>query len=160
MTIVAGVVTKDDICMVADCRLSIVDHRGQLHAARDVCQKLIVANGWSLVGFAGDLCLGRDLLRCTVNRIRATPHTDARWLRSDDAILDFIQKSVRLHRREKADHRPCQRRRVDLMIGWLDYGQFPMAPNMEVISISSPQLTVKRLTFGIDVIGSGIVVED
>src|SRR4051794_13636221 len=109
MTIIFGVVTDTEICMMADCRLSSTAGK-RVVALRDVCQKLIVANGWSMVGFAGDLCLGRDLLRCVVNRIRATPPTDARWLRSDEAILDFIRKSVRLHVREVADHRPCQRR--------------------------------------------------
>ena len=51
MTIVFGVVTDTEICMMADCRLSSAVGN-QVTPIRDVCQKLIVANGWSMVGFA------------------------------------------------------------------------------------------------------------
>jgi hypothetical protein len=62
MTVVAAVSTGAEICVVADCRLSIVDDKRRLLVAQDVCQKLIAANTWSIVGFSGDLCLARILL--------------------------------------------------------------------------------------------------
>ena len=85
MTIIQAVMTGAEVCLLADCRLSSIDADGNPIAyrpgailARDVCQKLVVADGRAVVGFAGDLCLARDLLRGVVNRIRQDP--DARCL--------------------------------------------------------------------------------
>ena len=91
MTIIQAVMSGAEVCLLADCRLSPIDARGNPIAYRpgailacDVCQKLVVADGRAVVGFAGDLCLARDLLRGVVNRIRQDPDGAAAWLRSDE----------------------------------------------------------------------------
>lgn len=49
-TVFAGAV------VIADSRLTGYSKRGDPYPYRDVCQKLLLANGWSIVGFAGLLC--------------------------------------------------------------------------------------------------------
>lgn len=116
MTIVAAVSTTFDAVMVADCRLSMVDPQGRLIVARDICQKLFVPNGWSVLAFAGDLCLGRTLIRGVFSRLQTTDPFHSDWLRDDREILSFIAEGIARHSREKADHSQCRRKTVQLLI--------------------------------------------
>src|SRR3712207_3579298 len=63
MTVVAGVSTLTEAFVVADTRLSAgQDAQGRPLVVRDFCQKLVSPNAWSLIGFAGQLCLARYLM--------------------------------------------------------------------------------------------------
>jgi hypothetical protein len=83
VTVVAGVAFRSEALLLADTRLAAEDSEGRPLVLRDVCQKLIIANGWSVAGFAGDLCLARHLLRGVVNRLRESTPDAADWLQED-----------------------------------------------------------------------------
>lgn len=166
MTIVAGISSDDfEAVVVADSRLSTADEHGNPLIVRDICQKLIVANGWSIVGFAGHLCLARQLLGMVMNRLKATPYSALDWLKDDEQLLRFISGGIHRHVREKADHRPCQTEPVELMIAWMDYTQ-RVLPNengpgevlaaTEIVVLRTPEMRVRRTRFGSDIIGAGM----
>src|SRR5262245_59863754 len=98
MTIIQAVMTGAEICLLADCRLTPIDANGNtieyrpgVVLGRDVCQKLFVADGRAIVGFAGDLCLARYLLGGVINRISKNTERGTAFLRSDDAIREFLR---------------------------------------------------------------------
>ena len=62
MTIVVGFSDTVEAIVIADSRLGTYDQYGDLRVQRDICQKLVAANAWSVVGFAGDLCLASFLI--------------------------------------------------------------------------------------------------
>jgi hypothetical protein len=68
MTLVAALNREFDLSIVADARLSTIDARGQVETARNVCQKVMLANAWSPIALPGDLCLGRFLLNGVLPR--------------------------------------------------------------------------------------------
>jgi hypothetical protein len=177
MTIIQAVMTGAEICLLADCRLSSVDAYGNpieyqpgAILARDVCQKLFVADGRAVIGFAGDLCLARDLIRGVLNRIRNDSGGAAGWLRSDDAIRAFLRDGVNLHVQGRPTHARCRHARVDLLIAWIDHEQSMFGrprgeeeefyPWMGTISIELPTLGIRRRPMGVQVIGSGEVIRD
>ena len=167
MTIVVGVSSIFDAVVVADCRLSYGMATGEM-IRRDVCQKLVVANGWSVVGLAGHLCLARHLLNGTVNRLRETPPEDPAWLKDDDLLTAFFAEGRRNHARFGPRHRACQDQKARLLIAWMDYSRSvwepapgsadgPLVPGAEVVVVRSPELDVKRTRLGLDVIGLPVI---
>ncbi len=168
MTIIVGVSSGQDISLLADCRLSGTDARGRVIVRRDVCQKLVAVNEWSVIGFSGHLCLARHLLRGFVSRLSATPVDAPDWLRNNDEVLSFLRQGVEMHAkvRMNADHRPCQMRPVELLIAWVDHAQTffgesrqpgdpATAPRMETLVIRSPQMELERRPLELQIIGSG-----
>jgi hypothetical protein len=178
MTIIQAVMTGAEVCLLADCRLAPIDAKGSpipympgTILARDVCQKLFVADGRAVVGFAGDLCLARDLIRGILNRIRQDPDTSAAWLRSDDAIRDYIRGGVSHHLQRHPSHVRCRSDRIELLIAWVDQKRSMFGrtqeeeaeaffPWMGTISIQLPSLAIRRRAVGIEVIGSGEVIRE
>lgn len=169
MTIVAGVSSSFDSVVLADSRLARVDDRGNLVVARDICQKLIVANSWSLIGFAGHLCLARHVLATLVARLRDTPIDAPDWLRDDEELLGFIRSAIDSHVREVADHRPCQHQPIELLVAWVDHtrsiiagdhkpGDDRFIPGTELIAMQSPTMAIRRTRLGFDIIGSGAII--
>jgi hypothetical protein len=156
VTIVLGAVTDTEICMLADSRITWTSTSGPILNTRDVVQKLFVPQGgWSLLGWAGNLCLARDIVRALFNRLNATEAKNPQWLRSDDTIKKFVRSCIALHADGKPNHKVCQRKSVQFMIAWLDYGKNPFSQDMEVLTIHSPGLSVRRTSLGVDIIGSG-----
>lgn len=160
MTIVSAIATDAELCMLADSRITWTNQTG-ISSIRDVCQKLFVLKkGWGLLGWAGDLCLGRDLVRAFFNRLNATDPGNPAWLRSDDTIKTFLRDCAAHHADGRLQHKPCQQRVVQLMFGWMDYGRNPFTPPIEVLSVSMPAMSIRRTGFGVDVIGSGEAILD
>ncbi len=172
MTIVQAVMTGNEILLLADCRLSTVDRFGRPIRdkkegilARDVCQKLIVADGRAVIGFAGNLCLARDLANTFGNRIRMEPEKVGPFLRSDEAIKKFAQWLVDRHLRQHPQHQSCRRTPVEIMIAWVDYEQSIFGkprvegedfyPWMGTIVVTMPGCVIRRLPMGVEIIGSG-----
>ena len=152
VTIILGVSTGADIVFLADSRMSGMDTRGRIVVRQDVCQKLVMPNAWSLIGFTGHLCPARHLLRAFGNRLRATPLEAPDWLRDDDRVLGFLRSEVRAHAklRLNSDHRSCLPQPTELLIAWVDHtrsslGELraPHDPNtsvrMELLAIRSPR---------------------
>ncbi len=160
MTIAVGAVTFSEICVLADSRISWSDHAGNVLNARDVAQKLLCPNGWSLIAWAGNLCLARDVLRTLFKKVKETDPFYPDWLRDNNAIRDFLKQAIGLHGKRRARHKKCERETIQFMIAWIDYGINPFSRPMEVITITSPGLKISRTTFGIDVIGSGNIILD
>ncbi len=136
---------------------------------RDICQKLVPANGWSLVGFAGDLCLGRHLLNGIVTRLQNTEPNAANWLKDNQELKEFVREGTYFHAWQKADHIPCQSEGVALLIAWMDYSRSiidddleareqTFVPGTEIVVIQTPGITVSRIQMGLDIIGSGAVI--
>ena len=161
VTIVMGLAANDAIYMLADSRITWTNERDEVSNTRDVCQKLFQAKvGWCLLGWAGHLCLGRDLVRATFNRLNATDPLHPDWLRSDDAIRKLIRDCRALHAEGRPNHKACRQQAVQLMIGWMDYGRNPFTQSTELLSISSPSMAIQRTEFGVDIIGSGDKILD
>lgn len=169
MTIVAAVSTTFDAVVIADCRLSGVDAQDRLIVARDICQKLFVPNGWSVLAFAGDLCLGRTLIRGVFSRLQTTDPFHSDWLRDDREILSFIAEGIARHSRVKADHSQCRRKTVQLLIAWVDYtrsiiegdhnpGDESFVPGTQLIVVETPSMTVQHRGWGLEIIGTGKVI--
>jgi hypothetical protein len=166
VTIVAGVSTTFDAVIVADSRLSVTDPNNRPKVVRDICQNIAVANGWSLARFAGDLCLGRDLLGWIVRRLRDTPADSPNWLRDDELLRRFIEFCIGTHMRNPANHKACRRKPTAILVAWMDYsrsivgndlkpGDELWTPGTEIVVIRMPSVTIERIRWGIGVIGSG-----
>lgn len=165
MTIVVAISRTGDASVIADCRLSWPSPTGET-IRRDVCQKLVVANGWSVVGIAGNLCMARHHLNGVVNRLRETEARAPDWLKDDDLLKDFIAQGCRNHaRRWGAGHEVCAEQAATLIIAWMDWSRSivspapgsddaPFVPGTEIIVVRSPELEVRRTRMGLDVIGT------
>lgn len=175
VTIIVSVNTLSEILLLADTRLSGMGNGGKIVVRQDVCQKLIVPNNWSVVGFAGQLCLARHVLRGFGNRLRATSQDSPDWLRDDIEVLRFFKSSVKSHGKMRSgkgtDHRECERSKVEILISWIDIGRdfsgkqrssadskYP--PRLETIVLSSPPFQIERYSAGVQVIGSGSVISE
>jgi hypothetical protein len=171
MTAVVAFHTGPDIVLMADCRISAEAH-GRVVVKHDVCQKLVVVDGSCVVGWAGDLCLARHLLRSFVNRIRDTPEADRAWLRSDVEVLSFLNREVLAHEtmRIRGNHKQCKKRPVELLIAWVDHARRPNAdpldvarptnfPRLEVVSVRSPRMEIRRRTKGVHIIETGAAID-
>lgn len=165
MTIVAGVSSVFDTVVLADCRLSYPSPTGVL-LKRDVCQKLVGANGWSVVGFAGQLCIARHLLNGIVNRLRDTDPQRPDWLQNDESLKEFVANGRSNHAaRWGPGHEACQDAKARLLIAWMDYSRSifapgpgandaPFVPGTEIVVVRSPELDVRRTRLGLDIIGT------
>lgn len=161
--------------VIADSRLTGYSKRGDPYPYRDVCQKLLLANGWSIVGFAGLLCPARYIMGGIVQRLRSYADADAdrwsqdeslHWLRDDDHLRAFVTWGLREHSKLGGHHLSvCLSRRAEVSIVWVDFKtpadlkpdqQF--WPGTHVVTISTPDLAVRRTEIGVDVIGSGAVI--
>jgi hypothetical protein len=173
MTIVVSVNTLSEVLLLADTRLSGASSNGQVVVQQDVCQKLFAPNQWCMMGFAGQLCMARHLLRGFLGRLRATPKGSPDWLRNDHDVLAFLQQGVESHGKmrigKSADHQQCKRAVVELVIAWVDHGRdfagharspldLEKPPWMETITMRSPAFEVRRQPVGVQVIGSGSTV--
>lgn len=165
MTIVAGVSSTFDAVVLADCRLSYPSPTGE-SLKRDVCQKLVSANGWSVVGFAGQLCIARHLLNGIVNRLRETDPQRPDWLQDDGLLKEFVANGRSNHAaRWGPGHEACQNAKARLLIAWMDYSRSIMAPTLgaddapfvpgtEIVIVRSPEMDVTRTRMGLDIIGT------
>lgn len=177
MTIVQAVMTGAEICLLADCRLSSVNRYGKPIRdkkegilARDVCQKLIVADGRAVIGFAGSLCLAREMANAFGNLIRKEPDRAGAFLRSDEAIQRFAQGTVDHHLMRHLRHQDCNRARVEIMIAWVDHEQSmsgsprvdgeTFCPWMGTIVFTMPGCVIRRRPIGVEIIGSGDHIRD
>lgn len=177
MTIVQAVMTGAEICLLADCRLSTVDQWGRPIRdkkegilARDVCQKLIVADGRAVIGWAGSLCLARELVNAFCNRIRIEPERAGAFLRSNEAIKKFARQTVDFHLGRHPSHQACRRAPVEIMIAWIDheqsmFGKPPVEgetffPWMGAIVFTMPGCVIRRSPVGVEIIGSGGHIRD
>ncbi len=173
MTIVVSVNTLSEILLLADTRLSGASPNGQIVVQQDVCQKLFTPNEWCMMGFAGQLCMARHLLRGFLGRLRATPMESPEWLRNDDEVLAFLRQGVESHGKmrisKSVDHRQCKQSAVELLIAWVDHGRDFMGharspldldkpPLMETITMRSPEFVIRRQAVGVQVIGSGSTI--
>jgi hypothetical protein len=152
-----------DAFVLADCRLTYRSNSGAVY--RDGCQKMVVANAWSVVAFAGDLCLGRHLLNGVVSRLRETPFDDARWLADDSELLRFVEAGMTNHLLLGPEHIDCRRYSAALMIVWMDHstrvspdGANMFPPVSQIVVVGTPELSCRRKHRGLDVIGSGSIV--
>src|SRR5215213_1558771 len=170
MTAVIAFNTGPDIVLMADCRLTAVQN-GRVVVKHDVCQKLVQVDGSCMIGWAGDLCLARHLLRAFAARIRDSPG-DREWLRRDDEVLSFLRRSVQSHEtvRIGRNHRHSKKRPTELLIAWVDHARSPDPdpldvarprnfPRLEVVSVRSPRMEIRSGTKGVHIIGSGIAVD-
>lgn len=171
MTAVIAFNTGSDIVLLADCRIS-AEQKGRVIVKHDVCQKLIPVDRTCMVGWAGDLCLARHLLRAFVNRIRDTAASDRAWLRNDDEVLSYLSRSVQSHEsvRIGGNHRYCKKRPAELLIAWIDPTRSPDPdpfdlgrpqnfPRLEVVSVRSPRMEIRRGTKGLHIIGTGNAID-
>lgn len=173
MTIIVGVNTLSETLLLAHTRLSAPDLHGRIAVRQDVCQKLFAPNGWCIVGFAGQLCMARHLLRGFLGRLRSTPMESPDWLRDDDEVLGFLKRGVKNHGTMRTgkgnDHRLCRRSTVELLVAWIDHGRdfvgqprSPLdtskPPWMETMTLRSPMLEIHRQPVGVQVIGSGSTI--
>jgi len=173
MTIVVNINTLSEMLLLADTRLSGTGSTGQIVVRQDVCQKLFAPNQWCLVGFAGQLCMARHLLRGLLARLRATSIESPDWLRDDNEVLKFLRRGVQVHGKMRigpgTDHRQCQRAAVEILIAWVDHGRdflgYPRSPldlasrpRMETIVLRTPTMEIQRRAVGVEVIGSGSTI--
>lgn len=158
VTVVVGVATHVDGFIVADCQVT-----GPNGKRRDYCQKVIVANAWSVVGIAGDLCLARHLVGGIVNRLRETDFDQQGWLREDREIARFVFEGILDHDNQHPDHVGCTDRGAELLVLWSDYKNWsdttgwagPPIPNPRVaaIRVFDGQVQIERVGRGVGVIG-------
>jgi hypothetical protein len=160
VTVVVGVATYVDGFVVADCQLTFLDGR-----RRDYCQKLIVANDWSVVGIAGDICLARHLADGVVRRLRETDIEYQDWLRDDRAMARFLRDGIDVHGQTSARHERCVSGRAEFLIMWRDYERWspvdgwrpgpPSIPDPRIIAvrINNRRGNIERIRRGVGVIG-------
>lgn len=176
MTIILSVNTMSEIILAADTRISGVDSRGHIVVKQDVCQKLFYGTPWCVVGFAGNVCLARHLLRGFLSKLRMTPLMATAWIKSDEEVLRFLRRGVNMHAKMRTgkgnvDHKECQRQPVELLIAWVDITRDAIGgpreiadaripPLLETIRLSSPNLLVERKIFGVECIGNGSPISE
>ncbi len=159
MTVVVGVANYVDGMVIADCQLTYPDGR-----RRDYCQKAAIANGWSIVAMAGNLCMMRWLADGVMRRLRETDIEDLGWLRSDQELTRFIQQGVDLHAAANGPgHARCADYCTELLIFWRDYERWSAVegwtgppspdPRIIVIRINGHRIGIERVRLGVAVIG-------
>jgi hypothetical protein len=170
-TVFAGAV------VIADSRLTRYSKEGHPYPYSDVCQKLLLATGWSIVGFAGLLCPARYVMSGIVQRLRSYADTDADrwtrdnsldWLRDDDHLRAFVAWGLREHGELGGEHLSiCLSRPTEVSIVWVDFRppadikpEQEFWPGTHVVTIRTPDLAVRRTGIGVDVIGSGAVIAE
>ncbi len=82
---------------LADARLSYAGTGGPGGTVRDICQKLWVPNGWCVLGFAGDLCLGNELAGTMYRELDGKRLTSQNVLTNGDELGDLIVRAVCSH---------------------------------------------------------------
>lgn len=143
MTVVLGVSSLVDGFVVADCRLTYPLPGGG-RRVHDHCQKLAVANEWSVVGFAGNLCLGRYLLMGVLGWLRETDITNPGWLRDLRQARSYLLQGIPLHPDVFPGHGQCTQERAAILIAWMDYSRMsaggdwrdgPPAPEAKITTL-------------------------
>jgi hypothetical protein len=158
VTVVVGVATYFDGFVVADCQVTFANGR-----RRDYCQKLILANDWSVVGLAGNICMARYLADGVVRRLRETDIEHQDWLREDYQLAWFILQGIEAHGALNPGHKHCADGRTELLILWRDYQHWSAtggwagapSPNPRVIAIraNNRRVDIERIGRGVGVIG-------
>ncbi len=147
--------------MVADSRLSYPGGR-----VRDVCQKIFPPTDWSLLGFAGDLCLGNDLARSLFERLKATDWAPTTWLDDDAEVRAFVAAIVRQHENAAPGHDGCIAAGAGVMLAWVSRWEFRKTdgtfdhyePGTRVMAVASDG-TIERQGMTPMVIGSGGIIK-
>lgn len=161
--------------VVADSRLTRFTRKNEPYPYSDVCQKVVTANSWSVVGYAGLLCPARYLLGGIVQRLRS--YDDAKvdewsqdasldWLRDDDHLRAFITWGLKEHGELGGVHlSQCISLPTEISVVWVDHRIPPdlredqvFIPGTHVVTITTPNLAVRRTEIGVDVLGSGGVI--
>lgn len=172
MTLVLALNSWVEISVIADCRLTTGPLGAPRAISHDICQKLAIINDWCILGFAGDLCLGRFVLNTFGNRIAATGSDDPEWLRDEAELRRFLASAVGAHGtiRQSRHHRECCEKRVELLIAWVDHWRTlqgePREPNdpeappplSRMLTLSSPGEAVRRGGPKIAAIGNGAAI--
>jgi len=169
MTLVAALASGSDISVVGDTRLTTKDQFGHIHATRDLCQKVIPATGWCLVGWSGSLCLGRKVLAGFILRIQDTAIGHAGWLKDDKQLVAFAKEMRDAHLQQRPKHDECRGATVEMLIAWINHDRsIPLAEGTakaldialpeqsEVAAVRLPEGTVRRTHSGLIGIGSGV----
>src|SRR5436190_7758828 len=105
---------------LTDSRLSYPAPTGQVVTVRDVCQKLWVPNGWSTLGFAGDLCLGNALAGAFFTALKDKPWTRQNLLTDDAAMSELLETTLASHPIELGDeHARCLDQKAGLLFAYL-----------------------------------------
>ena len=113
--------------MVADSRLSYRGPSGQIHTVRDVCQKIFPPTNWSLMGIAGNLCLGNALGEAVFNRLKATSWAEDLWLDHDDDVSALLHAVRRSHADFGPGHQGCVEEGAAILITWIGLINFNKA---------------------------------
>jgi hypothetical protein len=156
--VVVGVATYFDGFVAADCQVAFPNgHR------RDYCQKLIVANAWSVIGMAGDICMARYLADGVLGRLRETEIEAQDWLREDREVARFILQGIHAHGPKNPGHERCADGRAELLIFWRDYQRGspeggwtgPPIPDPRIITVraNNRRVDIERIRRGVGVIG-------
>lgn len=147
---------------LADSRLSYPAPSGQIVSVRDVCQKLFIPNAWSVLGFAGDLCLGNDLAGAFFTELKEAKWTKDHWLGDDAAIKKLVTETIAAHPSLGSGHSTCDSRPAGILIAYVGLVRF----NKEDGSLDHYQLgtmtvavlsdgTIERQGIGAAVLGEG-----
>lgn len=158
MTVVVGVATYVDGFIAADCQVTFPNGR-----RRDYCQKLIVANEWSVIGIAGNVCMAGYLADGVLGRLRETDIEHQDWLREDRQLAEFILRGVHAHGAKNPGHEQCADGQAELLILWRDYKNWspvtgwkgPPIPNPRIVAIRTHnrRVHIERVGRGVGVIG-------
>jgi hypothetical protein len=148
---------------IADSRLSYPGPSGQIVTVRDVCQKLWVPNGWSVLGFAGDLCLGNALAGAFFTTLKDKKWARNHLLTADDAMRELILSTLATHPDELGDgHAQCLAKPAALLFAYVglvanndEHGKFDHYElGTFTVSITSVG-DIERSGFGAAVLGEG-----
>jgi len=121
VTIVSSLIVDSTAIVVADSRISVSagTPADRPLSAQDVSQKLIDVGSWAVAGFAGDLCLGSDVLhRVTDYMERGDPYP-IDWVSDTKRVRQLIERIVAEHAK-KSGHKKCLSRQLQLLIVWID----------------------------------------
>lgn len=149
--------------LLGDSRISYPGPDGNIITVRDVCQKIWVPNGWSALGFAGDVCLGNSLVGAFFLAIRDKHWTRNHLLTDDQAMRELVSATVDAHTHELGGgHSACTTARAALLFayvalvpvnnadGSLDHYEL----GVSTVDVSSDGL-IHRSGLGAAVIGDG-----
>lgn len=147
--------------MVADSRLSYPGGR-----VRDVCQKIFPPTDWSLLGFAGDLCLGNDLARSFFERLKVTDWAPSTWLDDDEEVRAFVTSVVKQHTKAAPGHEGCVTAGAGLILAWVSRIAFNRAdgtleryePGTLAMAVASDG-SIERQSMKPLVIGTGGIIK-
>jgi hypothetical protein len=116
LALVIGVAAPGTSIVLADSRLSCFDRNGNVVAARDVCQKLFLVGDWAVIGFAGGLCFGKDIVGGLLQRLDDEGAEGPVWLNRQRALLGFLQRRSQEHRVNCSTGRECVQLGVEVLI--------------------------------------------